>query len=357
MPRRTSKSTPDTRASNTPGADDPITTMMAMLLPIHSAVTLDWLADAAATAAERTLNAPYALLYFEEPDGTLTLRAPVSDIRRRSQQRVFDAFGDAIRGPIDPSRSLALAEALEASTPVSLPAADLLRGLIEEQAATEGQQALGVASLQVAQLESAGERIGAVLVMPVGEPNPNHVRLLASHIACAAVNLRQSAQVAEAPAAASDVIRTVFDQRKIESELQREIGRAARYKRPVSICVIEATNLRLLRERFGASLTLRAYEDLGDRLARHSREIDLIGQYKESGYTMILSEAGDEGAQNAVRRLLAIARDDSSKTGLVDGLELHLAAASATYPDDGATAEALFAVADRRMYDPKSQVA
>ena len=52
-----------------PAQDDPVATMMAMLLPIHSAVTLEWLADATATAAERTIGAAHTFVYFEEPDG------------------------------------------------------------------------------------------------------------------------------------------------------------------------------------------------------------------------------------------------------------------------------------------------
>ena len=131
-------------------------------------------------------------------------------------------------------------------------------------------------------------------------------------------------------------MRTVFDPRKMESELQREISRADRYKRSVSICVIEATNMRLLRERFGSTLAQRLYDRLGERLAQHSRDIDVIGQYKASGYTMILSEAEPEGAKNAAARLLAIARDAQlDPADRVDGLELHLACGWASAPTDG----------------------
>jgi diguanylate cyclase (GGDEF)-like protein len=122
--------------------------------------------------------------------------------------------------------------------------------------------------------------------------------------------------------------------------------------------VIEVTNLLLLRERFGAFLTQRLYDRLGERLAQHSREIDVIGQYRASGYTMILSEAEPEGAQNAARRLLSLASEaklDAEER--VDGLELHLACGWASFPADGATTETLFAAAERRMYDPKTQVA
>ena len=115
------------------------------------------------------------------------------------------------------------------------------------------------------------------------------MRLFAAHVACASVNLRQTL-ASGVETGTTDVVRTVFDVRKTETELQREIMRADRFKRDVSICIIEATNLRLLRERFGPALTEQVLERAGEALAAQSRDIDVIGQYKESGFTMVLSE-------------------------------------------------------------------
>jgi PleD family two-component response regulator len=120
--------------------------------------------------------------------------------------------------------------------------------------------------------------------------------------------------------------------------------------------VIEATNLRLLRERFGARLPEELLELVGATLSRHSRDIDVIGQYKQSGFTMVLSEVSADGVRQASRRLL-LAATDAGRDADVAGLELHLACGYATYSADGKTPEALFAAAEQRMYDPKAQVA
>lgn len=339
-----------------PAYKDPVSMMMAMLLPIHAAATLDWLVDATATAAERTLSAPYAFVYFEEQDGRLERRQPVSDLRRRSQQRAVDAFGRVALGTkLDPRDAPAIADALDAGTQATASAADVFRGLIDASAAQSAQRSLGVDAVSFVPLESAGERIGALLVMHAGQPDAEHVRLLADHVSCAAVNLRQTQAARES--GVIEVARSVFDARKIEAELQRELARAERYKRDISIAVIEATNLRLLRDRFGTFLTDRLLQRLGESLAQNARDIDVIGAYKESGYTMILTEASPEGAESAVHRLLAIAREAAAGDGSVPGLELHLAAGWATAPADGVTTDAVFAAAERRMYGPASQVA
>jgi diguanylate cyclase (GGDEF)-like protein len=339
-----------------PAQHDPVATMMAMLLPIHSAVTLEWLADATATAAERTMGAAHTFVYLEEQDGALAWRTPSSDLRRRSIQRVIDAVGDGVLDRvIDPANFPSIAEALDSGHPLVSDAETVLGPRAGGERAVEAQESLGIDSVVVAPLHSAGERIGALLLFAVGTPETELVRLFAEHVACAVVNLRQTLAAREAPTA-GNVVRTVFDARKTESELQREIMRAGRFKRDVSVCVIEATNLRLLRERFGQALTEQILEQAGEALAAQSRDIDVIGQYKGSGFTMVLSEVSPDGVQLAARRLLAAAVQAGSDAG-VPGLDLHLACGWATWPSDGKSVEALFAAAERRMYDPKTQVA
>jgi diguanylate cyclase (GGDEF)-like protein len=338
-----------------PGVDD-VASALAAMLPVHSALTLDWLADAAATAAEGTLAAGYTFLYLEDQDGRLERKAPASDIRRRSLQRALDAFGEqVIRLHLDPTDAPAIAEALDAGKPATARAHEIFRGLSTQAAARAAEDALGVQAVSLAPLESAGERIGALLLLSVKAPPAERVRLFAEHVACAAVNLRQS-QVAREQGAI-DIVRSVFDARKLESELQKELARAARYHRVVSIAVIEATNLRLLREQYGRFLTERLLQRLGGALAEDSRDIDVIGAYKESGYTMVLTEATAEGAANAARRLLNVARQTGLGDEDVPGLELHLVCGWATSSVDGDSTDALFAAAERRMYDPSQQVA
>jgi diguanylate cyclase (GGDEF)-like protein len=362
MPRKKQDATPRApRVSRKPQAahkpaPDAVSSALAALLPVHSALTLDWLADATATAAEGTLDAAYTFVYLEDQDGRLERKSPASDIRRRSLQRALDAFGErTIPARLDPKDAPVIADALDGRRPVTSSAAELFRGLATPAAARAAQEALGVEAVCLAPLESAGERLGALLLLSVKEPLPERVRLVAEHVACAAVNLRQSQSAREQ--GVIDIVRSVFDARKVESELQKELARSARYHRVVSIAVVEATNLGLLLERFGRFLTERLLQRLGGALAEDARDIDVIGAYKESGYTMILTEATAEGAANAARRLLQTAQRTSLGDEEVPGLELHLVCGWATSPSDGDTTDALFAAAERRMYDPSQQVA
>src|SRR5207248_4775389 len=90
--------------------------LMSSLLPIHAASTLEWLVDATSTAAEGALSAPYTFFYVEDQQGRLERKSPASDLRRRSQQRSIDAFGqELLPKRIDPKDAPAIATALDAS--------------------------------------------------------------------------------------------------------------------------------------------------------------------------------------------------------------------------------------------------
>lgn len=342
--------TKTTSGGGSGASGDSVAALMSALLTIHSAKNIDWLVDATSTAAERTLNAPYAMVYLDD-DGRLERRQPASDLRRRSLQVALDAFGkEGLPARIDPANAPTVAGALQAPSPVAQPITELLRDLAPADTLERAAASLGLASAAIAPLAIDGERIGALLLLLFSEAPPSeHVRIFAEHVARAATNLRGEESAREH--GVIDVIRSVFDARKLESELQKELARASRYQHQVSIVVIEATNLRLLRDRFGAFLTDRLLQRLGGALARNARDIDVIGAFKESGYTMILTQANASGAAAAAARLLETADENSIDAEGVPGLELHLVAGWASYPADGATTEALFAAAERRMYD------
>jgi diguanylate cyclase (GGDEF)-like protein len=332
---------------------DAIETAMTALLAVHTAPTRAALADAIAGAAEQIVGAPYAFMYFEREDGTLAYQAPASETRKRSHRRAIEAAGEALFGAtIDPRDVAALAESLDTGTTVSTQARDLFTPLVDAGRGAALETALGVERGCAAAVNGAGDRYGAFVVLGSDTIAESHIGLLAAHAGCACMHLASAESAADAArdAATEGLVRTIFDARKIESELQRELARSQRYGRDVSICLIETTNIGLLRERFGAALTQQLYERLGDELARHARDIDIIGAYRESGYTMVLAEAAPAGVEAAAHRLAAAAAAVELEGKPVPGLELHVAVGYATAPSDGASAEQLFAAAQRRMY-------
>src|SRR5512135_3547574 len=129
------------KPARSPAAGDAVIDALEALLPVHTAVTFEALADAAATAAERLLHAPYAFLYCESEDGRLERRVPASDVRRRSQHRAIGAFGaHVIAAAIDPAEAPAVAGALDAESPVAASASQLFQGLTSAERADTAQR-------------------------------------------------------------------------------------------------------------------------------------------------------------------------------------------------------------------------
>jgi diguanylate cyclase (GGDEF)-like protein len=327
-----------------------IETTMTVLLALHASPTRAALADAVASAAEQIAGAPYAFIFFEGEDGSLVYQAPASETRRRSHKRAIDAAGQAIfSGAVDPRNVTALVEALDTGANVLVATRVVFAPLIDAQRGADIENALGVTQACVAAITGAGDRYGALVVFGGEATVESHVGLLAAHAGCVCVHLANAESAIDA--ATEGLVRTIFDERKLEAELQRELARAQRFGRDVSICVVEATNLGLLRERFGATLTEQLYERLGDELARHARDIDIIGAYRDSGYTMVLAEAAPAGVEAAAQRLARAAELVKLDGKPVPGLELHVAVGYATAPADGTAAAQLFSAAQRRMYD------
>lgn len=326
-----------------------VPSMMTALLHIHAAPTRAALADAIAGACEQIDGAQHAFIFFEREDGMLLYRPPASEPRRRSHGRAIQELGaELLTRAVDANDVSVLAEALDSDTVVAAPVASVFTLRSSGRSAPTDQTTATTRAFAAA-ITGAGDRYGALLVLGTEATDAERVRLLAAHTGAACAKLGAADAIAE-EATAAGAIPSIFDARKLESELQRELARSQRYGRDVSICVIEATNLSLLRERFGTALTDQLYDHLGAELARHARDIDIIGAYKQSGYTMVLAEAAPAGVEAAAQRLAAAARAVGLPGASIPGLELHLAVGWATAPEDGAASEDLFAAAQRRMY-------
>jgi diguanylate cyclase (GGDEF)-like protein len=310
---------------------------------MHTASTARALADALSLAAERASGAQLALMFVERLDGSLEYVVPHSETRRREQARIIGAPPFAAK--IDPAAVPALGEAIDSGAAVACKTGDLFASSGVLPDGHPGRDP-AIAHARIAPIEAAGERVGALICLADRELDGEIVQLIAAHAGVAFRGIGASTT----EVIAVDPARTIFDARKLGAELQRELARAQRYGRDVSICLVEATNLRLLRERFGTGLTADLFATLGETLARNARDVDIIGEYKDRGYCMVLAEATADGVEAAAERLASVANSAAQGQG-TPGLELHLVVGVATAPIDGGLAEDLFAAAERRMYE------
>lgn len=332
----------------TPSGDPPSPPLLEPLLGVHSALNTGWLADAASTAAERGLGALYGLLFLLDSSGQLYGERPASSERMRALAKLNQLLGTnatalrfapqdrpAVSTALREGRAQAIAELGEA-LPLQLEAGKL----------RSVQRRLGVSEVWLAPLHWNNESTGLlVLLMPASPAAPLALaELLGRHAAVALKNLRE--REAGRRRGELDAVRWVYDEQRFQEQLGREIQRAQRHKRSLSVLLLRVENYQDLRSRFGRFLAERALRQVAGAVEDAMRTTDFLGAFNVDGFAAILVEADATAAERARERLSSALAEVKPPT---PDLQLQLAYATATLSDDGATAEELTAAAEARL--------
>ncbi len=150
-----------------------------------------------------------------------------------------------------------------------------------------------------------------------------------------------------------DPLTGLFNRRFMEESLVREIHRAARGKRPLSVIMLDVDHFKRFNDEHGHGAGDTALKDMGGLLARQVREGDVVCRYGGEEFALILPEAALPDAQ---RRAEAI-REAAAALCLVlpSGLTVSVTISQgvAAFPEHGRTADALLEAADRALYRAK----
>jgi len=325
--------------------------LLESLLAVHSAASVSWLADAAATAAERALGALYSLLYVSDASGQLAGVRPASRAAVRALARLNQALDvDLTQLKFDPDGLPAVGTALAEGRAVSVAELSEAIGLGRDAGRiARAQRQLGISAVWLSPLCWNGESSGTlVLLMGIAPADRmEEAELLGRHVAVALGNLRQ--EEAGRKRGEVDAVRWIYDQRRFMEELEQEARRAARYRRAVSVLLLRVLNIEELRRRYGRFLGDRVLRHVANRLEDAMRDTDFLGASQENGFAAILVETDQDGAERAEERLSAGLRSMKLPHTDLPDLQIELACATATLPQDGESAEELVAAAESRL--------
>jgi diguanylate cyclase (GGDEF)-like protein len=328
--------------------NDP-TVLGEALLRLHSATSEAWLVEAAMAAAERSLGALYTFVFLFDSSGRLVGQQSPSEGRARSLSRAHSALGQPLaRLKLTPSDDTLLALSLRERHPITIDSlAEALNQVIDSETCQQAQQQLGIANCCVSPIEMSAEQLGVALLLFGNEHAPiSHVTLLCEHLARALLNLRE--QEAGRRRGELDAVRWVSDERRFAEQFERELGRANRHQRPLSILLMRVANFQEVRAQLGRFLADRLLRRIGAILSEQIRGSDFLGAYGDDGFALIMAEANAAAAAEAAQRLMPMTSSVQLEGGGTP--TPHLYYGTATFPEDGSTVEALIAAAEVRLH-------
>jgi diguanylate cyclase (GGDEF)-like protein len=135
--------------------------------------------------------------------------------------------------------------------------------------------------------------------------------------------------------------------------LSRELSRADRLDRPVSILVLDLDDFKDVNDTHGHHVGDRALREVSRVLRETIRPYDICVRYAGDEFIVVLTDCGREEAEAKRVELQRAVDGLAFEAAPGQRIRLRLSIGAAVFPCDGTTYEALLAAADGRMYHDK----
>jgi len=199
------------------------------------------------------------------------------------------------------------------------------------------------------------DKIAGLLAVVLDEDRPfddadkDLLSLLAVHTSSAITNLHVFQEVESL--AVTDDLTHIYNYRFMKAALSREVERASRYSQVFSILMLDVDHLKRYNERFGHLQGSALLKRLARILSERSRAIDLVAKYGGDEFLIILPQTRPDGALAMAKRLVAaVAAEPFSHC---EPGEITISIGVASFPQHGATMEALLAASDEALFRAK----
>jgi diguanylate cyclase (GGDEF)-like protein len=151
----------------------------------------------------------------------------------------------------------------------------------------------------------------------------------------------------------TDDLTQLYNSRYLNHVLRREVKRASRSNRPLSLLFLDLDGFKSVNDSHGHLAGSRALVEAAAVIRGSARETDVAARFGGDEFALILPETGTDGASAVAERV----RDRLAAHPFLagDGLSIRLTCSVgvATLPDVATTAEELVRAADMAMYRVK----
>jgi diguanylate cyclase (GGDEF)-like protein len=154
--------------------------------------------------------------------------------------------------------------------------------------------------------------------------------------------------------AVTDGLTGVFNHRRFQEQLQGELIRSERHKRPLGVLMVDVDFFKKVNDSMGHPAGDELLRRLAAVLSTDLRQTDMIARYGGEEFAVILPETTKSEAMQVAERMRQ-AVEERINTGTPWPTRVTVSIGVATFPEDGTTGEAVLTAADQAMYVAKRQ--
>lgn len=215
----------------------------------------------------------------------------------------------------------------------------------------------GMRGLIMLPLIAKGESIGIIEITSRERPTEDPSRItLARTMAHEAAMALENARAYEAvrDLADRDPLTGFFNHRYLHQRLSEEVVRAFRYRRSLSVVMLDLDDFKLVNDTLGHQYGDRVLVYVAEAIRAALRASDVAARYGGDEFALILPETSADDAAIAAERIRDALRNRPFPAG--DGASLPVGASIgiASFPRDGRSATELISVADAGLYAAKA---
>ncbi|MEO6259912.1 MAG: diguanylate cyclase [Thermoanaerobaculia bacterium] len=151
--------------------------------------------------------------------------------------------------------------------------------------------------------------------------------------------------------AVRDPLTGVFNRRYMEESLEREIHRATRHNKPLSVLLVDLDRFKEFNDALGHAAGDELLRDLGGIMERMVRAEDIVCRYGGDEFVIIMPDAAANVAAVRAQSLMEQVGERSLRSG--SGIPVTMSIGIAVFPQDGSDPRTLLKAADDALYAVK----
>ncbi|HEY3503993.1 MAG TPA: diguanylate cyclase [Actinocatenispora sp.] len=157
----------------------------------------------------------------------------------------------------------------------------------------------------------------------------------------------------------TDPLTELWNYRYLRVSLHREIERATRFDRHLSVLAMDLDRFKEVNDTYGHSAGDAVLVAFANRIQHEIREVDLACRQGGEEFVVLLPETDEHGAGRLAERIAGAVRDmrvrlpDAGPDGPID-IGVTVSIGVAVYPEHGATGQEVLDAADDALYEAKA---